>query len=526
MGLPFYAPLVDATRKITQPWKGALEALLGGGGVGASSGGAAPGAGGAGDDLDDSAIGEALAVVASMLPRRAVPDLYVHAQAGHTFLRYTEGGGSTFQISRDRLLLVRNVTGADMAKGRLVSISGSTGQTPTIALADADDDTLSAQGATFEAIANNAFGLMLLTGTLPDVDTSAWAEGTTLYVSGTAGEFTDTAPAEPAFRQKTGVVTNQHASQGTIQLDIDTVRGVPRLHASSHEEGGTDEIILELIATALSAGEVPFVGASDVLSSAGGFRWNDSAKTLELTGPSQPLSAPDSGLAPQLHIGGEAGTGVGTLYVDAYGNLPSLTMRRRDGTQATPAAIGASSIIFNFRVVGYDGSADALGGLMRYLSNGAWSGSNHGMDFAVYLTANGSTASPIERFRVSAGATIVKATVAGAFGHQTGAGGTVAQGSGSGKATGVTLNRATGQITMDGANLAADTAVSFVLTNNQIEANDIVVINHMGVGALGSYNFATVPAAGSATVHVRNVTPGALAEAIVLQFTVIKGVIA
>lgn len=112
----------------------------------------------------------------------------------------------------------------------------------------------------------------------------------------------------------------------------------------------------------------------------------------------------------------------------------------------------------------------------------------------------------------------------GTVGYATGAGGTVTQATD--KATGVTLNKAVGAITMNGAALAADTTVSFVLTNSVIAAGDLIVVNHTGTGTFGAYTVNARSASGSATIDVRNVTAGSLSEAIVLSFAVIKGVTA
>jgi len=113
---------------------------------------------------------------------------------------------------------------------------------------------------------------------------------------------------------------------------------------------------------------------------------------------------------------------------------------------------------------------------------------------------------------------------AGKQGYTTGSGGVVTQATS--KATGVTLNKSTGQITLNNAALAADTTVSFVLTNTVIEANDILVMNHISGGTAGSYLLNAQSAAGSASINVRNITTGSLSEAIVIAFAVIKAVVA
>ena len=112
----------------------------------------------------------------------------------------------------------------------------------------------------------------------------------------------------------------------------------------------------------------------------------------------------------------------------------------------------------------------------------------------------------------------------GKQGYATGAGGLVTQGSGSGKATAVTLSKSCGSITMDAANLNAATTVSFTLTNTVIEAGDILVMNHLSGGTAGAYTLNAQCAAGSASINVRNVTAGNLAEAIVIRFAVVKAV--
>ena len=112
----------------------------------------------------------------------------------------------------------------------------------------------------------------------------------------------------------------------------------------------------------------------------------------------------------------------------------------------------------------------------------------------------------------------------GKHGYATGAGGTVTQATS--KATGVTLSKSTGQITLNAAALASDTTVSFTLTNTVIEAGDILIMNHISAGTAGSYLLNAQSAAGTASINVRNITGGSLSEAIVIAFAVIQAVTA
>ena len=92
------------------------------------------------------------------------------------------------------------------------------------------------------------------------------------------------------------------------------------------------------------------------------------------------------------------------------------------------------------------------------------------------------------------------------------------------KSTGVTLNKSAGRITMNGAALAANTAVSFTMTNSTISASDAIIVNVSGGGTAAAYTtYISSMAAGSAVVTLRNLTAGSLSEAVVLNFAIIHG---
>jgi hypothetical protein len=112
----------------------------------------------------------------------------------------------------------------------------------------------------------------------------------------------------------------------------------------------------------------------------------------------------------------------------------------------------------------------------------------------------------------------------GKIGYTSGSGGTITQPTS--KSNGVTLNKTNGQITTSSASLAGGASVSFTFTNSKIETGDIVVMNHHSGGNLGDYIFNARTNNGSATINIRNLTNGALTDAIVISFVVIKSVTA
>lgn len=106
-------------------------------------------------------------------------------------------------------------------------------------------------------------------------------------------------------------------------------------------------------------------------------------------------------------------------------------------------------------------------------------------------------------------------------------GGTVTQATN--RSTGVTINSLSGAITTNTTSLAAGASASFVVTNNQVFADDVVVVS-IASGATNSAGVAgttsivvTAVAAGSFRISVQN-SSSTTAEvgAIVINFLVMK----
>jgi hypothetical protein len=93
------------------------------------------------------------------------------------------------------------------------------------------------------------------------------------------------------------------------------------------------------------------------------------------------------------------------------------------------------------------------------------------------------------------------------------------------KATGVTLNKSAGQITMNNAALAGGAVASFILTNSMISAKDtlIVTVGSNTTGSVaGAYTtYISYMAAGTALISLRNLSATSYSEAVVINFTVI-----
>ena len=132
------------------------------------------------------------------------------------------------------------------------------------------------------------------------------------------------------------------------------------------------------------------------------------------------------------------------------------------------------------------------------------------------FTVNGA-----ERMRVDASGNVLVTNNTGGLGYGTGAGGTVTQSTS--KSTAVTLNRPTGQITMNNAALAAGGTVIFIVNNSVVTVIDNVLVTGVW-GVSPAYRIARLGVgAGAFQIAVTNNTAGTLSEAVAINFAIIKG---
>jgi hypothetical protein len=221
--------------------------------------------------------------------------------------------------------------------------------------------------------------------------------------------------------------------------------------------------------------------------------------------------------------------GVGTTPSAATGILIAGTIANAAGNalgvNSTPTlapASGAAGVFLQAGGAVATGGNTIAGAYAAYLSAPTKSGG--GTITTAYTLFLENPTSGTTNYSLLAAGSIMSNGATNGIGYATGAGGTVTQATS--KSTGVTLNKACGQITMNAAALLASTDVDFVLTNTAIAATDLLVLNHVAGGTGGSYSLNARCAAGSATINVRNVSLGSLSEAVVIGFAVIKAVTA
>lgn len=112
------------------------------------------------------------------------------------------------------------------------------------------------------------------------------------------------------------------------------------------------------------------------------------------------------------------------------------------------------------------------------------------------------------------------------IGYATGAGGTVTQLTS--KATAVTLNKTCGQIVMNAASLAAGAQVGFICNNGAVLGTDCLAANISINGSVDMLNYRLRWGllTGQIVFVLENVSASARAEAVTINFSVIRAVTA
>ena len=163
--------------------------------------------------------------------------------SGGTF--YGDGSGLTNVSATATKFSVtcRNQSGSNMYKGMIVIVSGSTGNLPTIRLAQANTEATSSRtfGVLEQDINNNASGSVLVIGSIQTLDTRTSApnpfttdtlvDGDAVYLSPTnAGYITNVKPSSPNHLVYIGRVIRTSPTNGYIQYQIQNGYELNEIH--------------------------------------------------------------------------------------------------------------------------------------------------------------------------------------------------------------------------------------------------------------------------------------------------------
>jgi len=126
---------------------------------------------------------------------------------------------------------------------------------------------------------------------------------------------------------------------------------------------------------------------------------------------------------------------------------------------------------------------------------------------------------------IATSSSVKSSSATAGVGYSTGAGGAVTQITS--KATGVTLSKVAGTITTHAAALAAAVEVTFTVTNTTVAITDVIVLSIQSGGTSGEYlAHVTDVGAGSFDITLANMSASSASDAVLINFAVIKGVVA
>lgn len=127
------------------------------------------------------------------------------------------GGDVVLQLGQEEIQRVQNDESDTITNGTIVYISGSTGDRAKVKRADASSMATSyVLGMATEDIASSQFGYVTSSGLVRDVNTSGMTYGVPIWLSATAGQYTQTMPTAPDVKVFIGYPIRIHATEGVI----------------------------------------------------------------------------------------------------------------------------------------------------------------------------------------------------------------------------------------------------------------------------------------------------------------------
>ena len=129
------------------------------------------------------------------------------------------GNGVVLQVGQEMMSLVRNGTEVSIGNGVIVMVTGSVGNSGRLVVApyDGTSDASLIVGITTEVIASGQDGLVTSYGKVRGLNTSAWSEGTVLYVNNSGFGSAETA----SLSMKIAAVITSHAANGVLMVRVD-----------------------------------------------------------------------------------------------------------------------------------------------------------------------------------------------------------------------------------------------------------------------------------------------------------------
>ncbi len=144
------------------------------------------------------------------------------------------GGNANLLLGQREVVYCYNNSGATILKGKVVQVTGASGQRLTIDLAQANSDlnSLTVLGVALENVSVNSSGFVATDGVIDNVDTSNFTDGQIVFLSPvSAGELTATKPVAPQHMVQIGyVVKGGSVGGGSIYAKVQNGYELGELH--------------------------------------------------------------------------------------------------------------------------------------------------------------------------------------------------------------------------------------------------------------------------------------------------------
>jgi len=205
-----------------------------------------------------------------------------------------KGGNVDLDIGQENVVLCYNGSGSAMSIGDVVYIQGAQGQRPDITLASASSESSSNKtlGIVAEAIGAGNEGFVTTFGVVKNVNTFGITEGAALWLSATAGEFTETPPETPDHLVFVGYCLKASSGAGRIFVEPQNGYEIEELHNVLITTPADGDALIYNSASSIWINEDFDERAQDAAASmiTGGSHtnitvtYNDGTNTLDLTG--------------------------------------------------------------------------------------------------------------------------------------------------------------------------------------------------------------------------------------------------
>lgn len=148
---------------------------------------------------------------------------------------------------------VTNAEAVTITKGQVVYAFGATGNRMSVKLASNSSDATSAKtiGVAAENITAGNTGMIICQGSLSGLNLGTYADGDSVYLSATAGDFTATKPYAPNHLVYVGTVERANAGNGILYVRIQNGYELDELHNVSAQSPSNGQVLIYNASTSL-----------------------------------------------------------------------------------------------------------------------------------------------------------------------------------------------------------------------------------------------------------------------------------